>query len=68
MSVKILCANRSAMFIVTSLSTHAMSVENQIFLVKMKAPCLLILIAIQLSSKLSNVEKCAFFKKVSFLK
>lgn len=37
------------MRIVTSLSTHAVRVQNQIFLVKMKALCSLILIAIQLS-------------------
>lgn len=37
------------MYIVTSLSTHAVNVQNQNFLVKMKAPCLLILIVMQLS-------------------
>lgn len=43
--------NRSAMYIVTSLSIYAVPVQNQIFLVKMKAPWLLLLIVIQLSSK-----------------
>lgn len=39
------------MFIVTLLWTHAVCHQTQIFLVKMKAPCLLTLIVIQISSK-----------------